>query len=294
LSPETLGFIGLGSIGAPMATNLVAAGHRVVGFDVAGTKERLPSGAVAANSVEETAAQVDTLFMSLPNGAASKAACSQLAHAERQQANVIIDLSTIGLDAVQECARLLEHTRMVYVDAPVSGGVPGARAGSLTVMVGAERSVFEKIKPLLSAIAKNCFHMGDKPGDGQVMKLLNNFLSATALAATSEAVLFGVKYGLDIEQIIDVINASSGRNTASTDKFPQSVIPQTYDYGFAAALMGKDVDLYLESVEAIGTCHDIGTVIARTWRDFVASFPDTDFTYIYKYLEGLQVRPGQS
>jgi len=183
---------------------------------------------------------------------------------------------------------------MVYVDAPVSGGVPGARAGSLTVMVGAERSVFEKIKPLLSAIAKKCFHMGDKPGDGQVMKLLNNFLSATALAATSEAVLFGVKYGLDIEQIIDVINASSGRNTASTDKFPQSVIPQTYDYGFAAALMSKDVDLYLDSVEAIGTCHDIGTVVARTWRDFVASFPDTDFTYVYRYLEGLQVPPGQS
>jgi len=294
LSPETLGFIGLGSIGAPMATNLVAAGHRVVGFDVAGTRERLPSGAIAANSVEETAAQVDTLFMSLPNGAASKTVCSQLARAERQQAHIVVDLSTIGLDAVQECARLLEHTRMVYVDAPVSGGVPGARAGSLTVMVGAERSVFEKIKPLLSAIAKKCFHMGDKPGDGQVMKLLNNFLSATALAATSEAVLFGVKYGLDIEQIIDVINASSGRNTASTDKFPQSVIPQTYDYGFAAALMSKDVDLYLDSVEAIGTCHDIGTVIARTWRDFVASFPDTDFTYVYRYLEGLQVPPGQS
>jgi 3-hydroxyisobutyrate dehydrogenase len=294
LSPETLGFIGLGSIGAPMATNLVAAGHRVVGFDVAGTRERLPSGAIAANSVEETAAQVDTLFMSLPNGAASKTVCSQLARAERQQAHIVVDLSTIGLDAVQECARLLEHTRMVYVDAPVSGGVPGARAGSLTVMVGAERSVFEKIKPLLSAIAKKCFHMGDKPGDGQVMKLLNNFLSATALAATSEAVLFGVKYGLDIEQIIDVINASSGRNTASTDKFPQSVIPQTYDYGFAAALMSKDVDLYLDSVEAIGTCHDIGTVVARTWRDFVASFPDTDFTYVYRYLEGLQVPPGQS
>jgi 3-hydroxyisobutyrate dehydrogenase-like beta-hydroxyacid dehydrogenase len=294
LSPETLGFIGLGSIGVPMASNLVAAGYKVVGFDVAGTGERLPSGAVAGNSVEETAAQVDTLFMSLPNGAASKTVCSQLARADRPQARIVVDLSTIGLDAVQECARLLEPTRMVYVDAPVSGGVPGARAGSLTVMVGAERPVFEKISPLLSAIAKNCFHMGDKPGDGQVMKLLNNFLSATALAATSEAVLFGVKFGLDIEQIVKVINASSGRNTASTDKFPQSVIPQTYDYGFAAALMSKDVDLYLESVEAIGTRHNIGTVIARTWRDFVAAFPDRDFTYVYKYLEGLQVRSDKS
>jgi 3-hydroxyisobutyrate dehydrogenase len=121
------------------------------------------------------------------------------------------------------------------------------------------------------------------------MKLINNFLSATALSATSEAVLFGHKLGLDLEQMIDVINASSGRTTASTDKFPKSVIPQTYDYGFAAALMNKDVELYLESVENMDVPHDISAVVARTWRDFAAAVPDADFTYIYKYLDGRKV-----
>lgn len=287
MSPETLGFIGLGSIGAPMAGRFVDAGHKVVGFDSAGTQERLPSGAIAANSVEQVVAQVDTLFMSLPNGEASKAVCSQIVRSDERQARIVVDLSTIGLAAARECARLFKPAEIVYVDAPVSGGVPGARAGSLAVMVGAERPVFEKISPLLSVIAKNYFHMGDKPGDGQTMKLLNNFLSATALAATSEAVLAGSRLGLNIEQMINVINASSGRNTASTDKFPQSVIPQTYDYGFAASLMSKDVDLYLEIAETTNTPHNIGTVLGQTWRDFAARFPDADFTYAYKYLEGL-------
>jgi 3-hydroxyisobutyrate dehydrogenase len=272
-----------------MAERLVTAGHQVVGFDAAGTRERLPSEANAANSVEEVAARTDVVFMSLPNGTASRTVCSQLAHAERRRAQIVVDLSTIGVPAAQECARLTEAAKMTYVDAPVSGGVPGARAGSLAVMVGAQRAVFERIDPLLSAFAKNRFRMSDKPGDGQAMKLINNFLSATALSATSEAVLLGYKLGLDLEQMIDVINASSGRTTASTDKFPKSVIPQTYDYGFAAALMNKDVELYLESVETMDVPHDIGTVVARTWRDLAAAFPDADFTYIYKYLEGRKV-----
>jgi 3-hydroxyisobutyrate dehydrogenase len=289
LSKKVLGFIGLGSIGAPIAARLVAAGHPIIGFDIAGSQERLPSDAVAAGSVEEVAAEAEVVFMSLPNGMASKTVCSQLTRAERQRTRTVVDLSTIGVPAAQECARLTEGAKMTYVDAPVSGGVPGARAGSLSVMVGARRAVFERIDPLLSAFAKNRFRMGDKPGDGQAMKLINNFLSATVLSATSEAVLFGHKHGLDLEQMIDVINASSGRTTASTDKFPKSVIPQTYDYGFAAALMSKDVELYLESVENMDVPHDISTVVARTWRDFAAAVPDADFTYIYKYLDGRKV-----
>lgn len=280
-----LGFIGLGNIGAPMAARLSAAGHQIVGFDAAGTQERLPTGALAASSVEDVAVQADIIFMSLPNGDVSKTVCSQLADAEGRRAGTVVDLSTIGVAAARECARVLEAAEMIYVDAPVSGGVPGARAGSLAVMVGADSSVFEEIAPLLSSFAKNSFRMGDKPGNGQAMKLLNNFLSATALAATSEAVLFGCKAGLDMEQVVDVINVSSGRNTASTDKFPKSIISQTYDYGFAAALMSKDVDLYRQSVEAASTPHDMGETIALLWRDFVAAFPDKDSTYIYKYLE---------
>jgi 3-hydroxyisobutyrate dehydrogenase len=282
---QDLGFVGLGSIGAPMAARFVSASYQVTAFDVASLQERLPSGAAAADSVKELAARVNTILLSLPNGDASKSVCSQLAEPEERKVETVVDLSTIGVAAARECAQLLEDTGVTYVDAPVSGGVPGARNGTLTVMVGTKEEVFEEIGPLLSVIAKNYFRMGDEPGCGQVTKLLNNFLSATALAATSEAVSLGVKMGLNIEAIIDAVNASSGRNTASADKFPKSIIPETYDYGFAGALMKKDLDLYLESVEDAAICHDIASTVAQTWRDFNDAYPDKDFTYIYKYLE---------
>lgn len=180
------------------------------------------------------------------------------------------------------------------MDAPVSGGPPGARAGSLTVMVGAEERVFGRVEPLLSAFAKNCFRLGDEPGQGQAMKLLNNFLSFTALAATSEAVLFGSALGMDLERMIEVINASSGRNSASMDKFPQSVIPGSYDYGFAAALAGKDMNLYIDNVKTMSTPHEIGATVVKTWQDFSTSFPDKDYTYVYEYLKekGESCEPG--
>jgi 3-hydroxyisobutyrate dehydrogenase-like beta-hydroxyacid dehydrogenase len=174
---------------------------------------------------------------------------------------------------------------MVYVDAPVSGGVAGAQAGSLAMMVGAEGGVFERLRPILTVIAKNVFRMGDAPGQGQAMKLLNNFLSATAVAATSEAVIFGSKMGLDLGQMIEVLNASSGRNTASTDKFPRSIIPRTYDFGFAGALMAKDVQLYLTNVMTAGAPHEIGAAVAGLWHSFNETCPGKDFTYIHRYLE---------
>lgn len=285
MSVASLGFIGLGSIGAPMAGRLVGADYTVVGFDAAGTRERLPEGASEAGSVEEVASRARTIFLSLPDGDASKAVCSVIAHATGSEVQTVVDLSTIGLPAARECARILKEAEIAYADAPVSGGVPGAREGSLAVMVGADAATFEKIRPLLGPIGKNCFHMGEKPGDGQAMKLLNNFLSATALAATSEAVLSGERLGLDIEQMIEVINASTGRNTASTGKFPKSIIPRTYDYGFASMLMSKDVELYLENAKISGTPHGIGEVVARTWRDVVWNHPESDCTYLYKYLQ---------
>lgn len=117
------------------------------------------------------------------------------------------------------------------------------------------------------------------------MKLLNNFVSATALAATSEAVVFGGRFGLDLRQMIDVLKAPSGRTTASSDKFPRSVIPGTYDFGFAGALMAKDVALYLEAVEADSAPRQVAERVAKVWQRFTATRPDADFTFIHKYVE---------
>ncbi|MDP9310988.1 MAG: NAD(P)-dependent oxidoreductase [Chloroflexota bacterium] len=284
MTKETVGFIGLGHMGGPMAGRLADAGYPLIAFDAAGTQERLPAGATAGASVEDVAARADTILLSLPNGSVSKTVCGQIARAANRRVQAVVDLSTIGSPAARDCARMLGEVGAAYVDAPVSGGVGGARAGTLALMVAAEPSVFERMKPLLSTIGKHLFHMGNEPGQGQTMKLLNNFLAATALAATSEALIFGAANGLDLAQMIEVLNASSGRNTATADKFPKSVVTGTYDYGFAAALMAKDVSLYLESVEATGVAHEIGATVAELWRRFSEACPGQDFTYIHKYL----------
>ena len=282
-----LGVVGLGRMGAPMAARLVAAGRDVVGFDAAGVAERLPQGALPAGSVGEVARRAETVFLSLPDGAASRAVCAEIAETAERKARTVVDLSTIGIDAARACADLLAGAGLAYVDAPVSGGVAGARAGSLTVMVGADAAHFARLEPLLRVLGKNSIRVGDRPGHGQAMKLLNNFISAAAIAATSEAVVFGAQIGLDLQQMIDVINVSTGRTTASSDKFPRSVIPRTYDFGFAGALMAKDAVLYAENAAAADVPHQLGDAVARLWQEFHAARPDADFTAIHRYLEEL-------
>jgi 3-hydroxyisobutyrate dehydrogenase-like beta-hydroxyacid dehydrogenase len=268
-----------------MSGRLVAAGHRLVGFDAAGTPKRLPQGAVPAASAAEVAATTDIVFLSLPNGEASYAVCRQILDTPGRRAGTVVDLSTIGIRAARECARLLDAAGLAYVDAPVSGGVAGARSGSLAVMVGASPALYDRAQPLLSVLARNCFRVGDTPGQGQAMKLLNNYISAAALAATSEAVVFGARQGLDLAQMIDVVNVSSGRSTASSDKFPRSIIPRTYDFGFAGAYMTKDVRLYLEACEEAAVPRPLAAAVVALWQRFHQAHPDADFTYIHRYLE---------
>ena len=283
--PRRLGFVGLGRMGGPMAGRLVAAGHQVIGFDAAGLAERLPEGAMPADSVGEVARRAETLFLSVPDGAASRAVCAEVADTAGRTARTVVDLSTIGIDAARACADLLAAAGVAYVDAPVSGGVAGARGGSLTIMVAADADRFVALEPLLRVLGKSPFRVGDRAGHGQAMKLLNNFISAAAIAATSEAVVFGARVGLDLKQMIDVINASTGRTTASSDKFPRSVIPRTYDFGFAGTLMAKDAALYAEHAAAAGVPRDLAAAVARIWQEFDADCPGADFTYIHKYFE---------
>ena len=268
-----------------MSARLVAAGYQVLGFDAAGTDDRLPAGAQGAASLTEVATRAEIVLLSLPDGTASRAVCAGLIGTVARRAGVVVDLSTVGISAARECAAMLKDAGMVYVDAPVSGGVAGARAGTLAMMVGVEEQLFETLRPMLGVLAKNTFRVGGMPGHGQAMKLLNNFLSGTAVAATCEAVIFGAKMGLDLTQMIDVLNASSGRTTASTDKFPRSIIPRSYDFGFAGALMSKDLKLYLANVEAAGVPHEIGQAVANLWQQFDEACPGMDFTFIHKFLE---------
>jgi 3-hydroxyisobutyrate dehydrogenase len=285
LPPDTkLGLIGLGNMGQPMASRLVAAGWHVVGFDMAGSEPRLPAGTHAAGSVAAVAAETEVMLLSLPDGAAVNAVVNQISTAEDRRVDVVIDTSTIGIDAARTAAEVLAPSGVAYVDAPVSGGVSGAKAGSLAMMVATEPATFTRHQHMLATIAKNCFHVGGVVGQGQAMKLLNNFLSGTAMTATGEAIAFGIDHGLDMKTMLDVLNVSSGQNTATNDKYLKRVLTGTYDAGFATKLIAKDVKLYEECVANSGARSVVGSVVSEQLQRVDAALPGSDFTRIYDFV----------
>lgn len=273
-----VGFVGLGNMGAPMATNVAAAGFETVTFDVAGTG--------SAASLAEVAARADTVLLSVPDGAASLTVVDGIAAAPDRRVGTVIDLSTVGPTAAREAADRLATVGVVYCDGPVSGGVAGARAGTISVMFGGPAAVFEANRALLSAFAGNVFHVGELAGQGQAMKLLNNFLSATALAASSEALAMGAAFGLDLATMLDVVNVSTGRNTATSDKFPNRVLTGTYDTGFATRLMAKDVRLFNEVAVSAGTSTAVGAAVGAIWDACESAMPASDFSEIWRYVSG--------
>jgi 3-hydroxyisobutyrate dehydrogenase-like beta-hydroxyacid dehydrogenase len=196
-----------------------------------------------------------------------------------------VDLSTTGSQVAVANAAALARSNIVQLDSPVSGGVAGAVKGTLAVMVSGPQDHIDAVKDALAVFGK-VFVVGAKPGMAQTMKLANNVLSATALAATAEAVVMGVKAGLDPAVMIDVINAGSGRNTASTDKFPKAILPRTFDAGFATALMLKDVRLCLEEAKALGVPNGVMSAVAQLWETANSEIGgDKDFTTIVQPVE---------
>ena len=171
------------------------------------------------------------------------------------------------------------------LDCPVSGGVHGAGGGTLAMMVSGPRPAFDAVRGILETLGRPIF-VSEKPGAAQTMKLVNNMMAATALAATAEAVVMGVKAGLDAQVMIDVLNAGSGGTHASRDKFPRAVLPRTFDYGFATGLMVKDIRLYLEEATALGLPTHIADAVAALWENTLAAEgPESDFTSVIKPIE---------
>lgn len=283
-----IGFIGLGNMGGPMARRLVKAGHTLVVYDTRNDAAAplAALGAKLAASPADVADRVETVMASLPTPQiVAKVAVGEGGVIGGKRIRRFIDLSTTGSQVAIENAAALAKKGIAQVDSPVSGGVNGAVKGTLAVMVSGPPTDIDLVKDALSVLGR-VFIVGDKPGMAQTMKLANNFLSATALAATSEAVVMGVKAGLDPAVMIEVINAGSGRNTASTDKFPTAILPRSFDAGFATALMLKDVRLALEEAKALGVPNDVMRVVAAAWE--VANREiggDADFTTIVQPVE---------
>jgi 3-hydroxyisobutyrate dehydrogenase-like beta-hydroxyacid dehydrogenase len=275
-------------MGFPMARRLIEAGHQLTVFDT--RKEAVDKltalGAQAASSPKDIADRCETVLASLPSLQASlDVATGKGGVIEGKRVKRFIDLSTVGSQMAVKIHDLLSKKNIVQIDSPVSGGVGGAEKGTLAVMVSGPRADFEIVKAALGVIGK-VFFIGEKPGSGQTMKLANNFLSATAMVATSEAVVMGVKSGLDPAVMVDVINAGSGMNTASRDKFPRAVLPRTFDFGFATALMVKDVRLALDEMKQLGLSMEVAEAVGRLWEVIIRDQgPESDFTEAIKPIE---------
>jgi 3-hydroxyisobutyrate dehydrogenase-like beta-hydroxyacid dehydrogenase len=242
-------------------------------------EQLVAKGAKAASSPKDVADHAETVMASLPSLQASlDVATGKDGVIEGKRVKRFVDLSTVGSQMAVRIHDILAKRNLVQLDSPVSGGVGGAEKGTLAVMVSGPRVEFETIKPALGVIGK-VFFIGEKPGSGQTMKLANNLLSATAMVATSEAVVMGVKAGLDPAVMIDVINSGSGMNTASRDKFPRSVLPRSFDFGFATGLMVKDVRLALEEMKSLGLSMEVAEAVGRLWEVVIREMgAESDFT----------------
>ena len=283
---SAVGFVGLGNIGSPIARNLAERIASLVAYDSAGTRARLPANAQAADGIGDLARRCGITFLSLPNGDAVASVVTALVASNGESLRTIIDLSTIGVRAARAAAEHAGRAGVDYLDAPVSGGVAGAAVRNIAVMCAGARAAFDEAASVLEAISSKVFYVGTKPGQGQALKLLNNFLSATALAATSEAVEFGLRHDLAMDVMLEVLNASSGRNSATADKFPNQIATRRYAGGFRNTLMGKDINLYLAEARDSRCEGPIADLIGAIWRSFNETMPAQDFTRIFDYVRG--------
>jgi 3-hydroxyisobutyrate dehydrogenase-like beta-hydroxyacid dehydrogenase len=293
-----LGFIGVGRMGMHMAGRLLDAGYDLTIYDVNETAmARLEQrGARRAASPAEVASIAETVLLSLPTPDVVKSvALSASGVMAGTRVKTLVDLSTTGPRVAAEIASALAGKGITAVDAPVSGGPGGAERGTLAVMVSCQQPLAERLRPIIDVIGR-FFWVGDKPGMGQTMNLVNNILSASALCMTSEALVMGAKAGLDAETMIAVINAGSGRNTATEDKFPRCVLPRRFDFGFSTELLHKDVRLCVETAEALGVPMIVGNAVkALLALSKAEQGPDADITRVVCMVEkwtGAEVKGG--
>ena len=283
---RTVGFVGLGAMGAHMVARLIDAGHHVAVFDtraeaMAPHVARGAQGCASAGAVADAA---DTVLVSLPTPDIVRAVAGQLATGDAIRA--FVDLSTTGPEVAAEVAAALSAAGVACLDAPVSGGVAGAQAGTLTIMAAGDEALFDSLRPLLETLGRNVVLVGAEPGQGQLAKVLNNLLSASAIAITGEALALGVHGGLSPSTLLDVFNSSSGRNTASADKFPRHVLPRTFGAGFRLELMDKDVQLCLAEARRQGVPRALGGAVGELWARAAASAAaGADCTEIVRMLE---------
>jgi 3-hydroxyisobutyrate dehydrogenase len=267
-----IGFIGLGNMGAPMARNLVAAGHDVTGHDI---HAPMPDGVIAAISAAGAAKDADVVITMLPNGAILRAVADELFPAMKQGA-VLCDCSTVDVESARAVAEQAAKSGVLAIDAPVSGGIGGAAAGTLTFMAGGSDEAFAIVKPLFDIMGQKAVHCGPS-GNGQAAKICNNMILGVTMIATCEAFALADKLGLDRQKMFDVVSTSSGYSWTmnaycpAPGVGPQSPADNAYKPGFAAELMLKDLRLSQQAAEAADADTPMGHLAALLYETFVES-----------------------
>ena len=294
---ETIGFVGLGNMGAPMAGRLLDAGYGLIVHDVrqAAAAPLLARGARWAGSPAGVAAAATTIISIVPSSKEVRAVFegSQGILGALQAGALCIEMTTADPSATRELAPEVEARGAHLIDAPVSGGVRGATDGSLAIMVGGPAALLERARPVLERMGKNIFHAGPV-GAGHAIKLVNNMCSGGILALTIEAVAVAAKAGVDPARAVEIIQASSGRSNASDYKFPKFILSGAFDAGFAIRLMLKDVDGYGRLAQEGGVPSPVGRAATEIYRMAVArGMGDLDHTAVARLIEewaGIELR----
>lgn len=281
----TVGFLGLGRMGGPMAARLIGPIERLLVHDVseAAVAALVAQGAEAAGSAAALGQRCDVVFTSLPTPPIVRQAVEEVITGGSPR--IVCDLSTSGPKLAKELDQLLAPKGVSSFDAPVSGGIARAVDGTLALMVGGPEALYPELEPLLARFGKPIY-MGATPGAGQTMKLVNNLLGAVAIGVTAEGMAFGIKAGLDPARMIEVLNQSTGINSATRDKWPKAVLPRTFDFGFAAALSLKDTRLLMEEAAAMDVPLPLGAIVERHLERVLETYgQEADFTTIAKVVE---------
>lgn len=281
-----IGFVGLGAMGRPMAINLVNSGQSLIVRDPNPTATDILAqrGAEVAASVREVADKSAIVLACMPTVAIAQQVVDEAA--EGAAIKGFVNLGTTGSKFSQAAAEKLNAKGIAYLDAPISGGPPGAEAATLSIMCSGDKATFEAAKPGLEVMSAKLTFLGEKPGAAQTMKLVNNIMSFCNLVAASEAFTLGAKAGLDPEQMVEVVNASSGRNSASMDKIPKAVLTRTFDYGGGNHIIEKDLELWRQEAEAYDVPGYMGNLVRTMFRQMIAEEgKDKDFTRIFMLLE---------
>jgi 3-hydroxyisobutyrate dehydrogenase len=284
--PAVIAFVGLGHMGVPMVARLVAAGHRVRGFDLSSdARDRGASvGATAADDPAIAVADADVVILMLPDSDAVHDVLGDTSVIEAVRPGAtIVDMGSSRPERTREEGRRLADRGISYVDAPVSGGVTGAERGTLAIMVGGSPEDVDRVAPVLSAMGR-VIRAGPL-GAGHAVKALNNLLSATHLWITSEAMVAGRRFGLDPETMLQVFNGSSGRSGSTENKWPNFILPGTYDSGFGLRLMLKDIRIAVELAAATGTPSSLAEATVEVWERAADDLPSgADHTEVARWI----------